>query len=126
MNVPVIGFLKMKSSPFLPPLGPGSVLWINATARQSLAPRGVSRWEVPCVQDIQCQLIAPTLLGVTGNIILSCVFVFLTILLMISIKICHTIAARNDKKKVGSTHISHMSLISLVKSEIICLEKELS
>ena len=116
----------MKSSSSLP-LGPGSVLWINSTARQSLAPRGVRRWEVPCVQDIQCQLIAPTLLGVTGNIILSCVFVFLTIILMISIKICHTIAARNDRKKVSLIHLSLLNItLSLGKSEIICLEKKFS
>ena len=114
----------MKSSSSFP-LGPGSILWINSTARPSLASRGVRRWEVPCVQDIQCQLIAPTLLGVTGNIILSCVFVILTILLMISVKICHTIAARNDRKKVCLTHFLLLNItLSLGKSEITCLEKE--
>ena len=106
VNLPVLGFLKMKSNTNFP-LGPDNVLWINSSAKQSLAPGGVRRWEVPCVQEISCQLIAHTTLGTTGNIVLSCVFVILTILIMISIKICHTIAARNDKKKVGlQTHIN--------------------
>ena len=87
------------------PLGPDNLLWINSSAKQSLAPGGVRRWEVPCVQEISCQLIPHTALGTTGNIVLSCVFVILTIILIFSIKICHTIAAKNDKKKVGlATH----------------------
>ena len=111
----------MKSSSSWP-LGPGSVLWINSTARQSLAPGGVRRWEVPCVQDISCQLIAPTMLGTTGNIVLSCVFVFLTILIMIGVKICHTIAAKNDRRKVRVTKIHH--LITCHISEITCFREK--
>ena len=89
------------------PLGPDNLLWINSSAKQSLAPGGVRRWEVPCVQEISCQLIPHTALGITGNIILSCVFIILTIILIFSIKICHTIAAKNDRKKVSlATHIN--------------------
>ena len=55
----------------------------------------------PCVKDVHCELVAPDSFSLTGNIVLSCVFVFLVILLVISLKVCHMVADRNDRKKVG-------------------------
>ena len=49
------------------------------------------------VQDITCILVSPNSLSHTVSFVLSSIFLVLVLLLMISLKICHWKAAKNDK-----------------------------
>ena len=49
------------------------------------------------VQDITCILVSPNSLSHTVSFVLSSIFLVFVLLLMISLKICHWKAAKNDK-----------------------------
>ena len=78
------------------------LLWINLTVLPSLniSPH---RWQYPCIKNVQCRLVSPSLLGNAGNIILSSVFVLLTVGLCCSLRACYWRAAQNDKLKVRNS-----------------------
>ena len=88
----------MRHSPAIP-LQDGTI-WINTTS--SLVNGAlVNRWQYPCIKNIECTLVSEDSISLLGSIILSSVFVFLTITLMISLKFCHWKAAKNDKLQVS-------------------------
>ena len=80
----------------------GGLLWVNLTVLPSLyiSPH---RWQYPCIKNVQCRLVSPSLLGNAGNIILSSVFVLLTVGLCCSLRACYWRAAQNDKLKVRNS-----------------------
>ena len=93
------GFLVLKSSLATPTNGK---LWINSTSNlQSLNGALLRKWHYPCVQNIDCSLTSADSVSLITSIILSCVFLVLTLLLIMSLRCCYLIAARNDKAKVG-------------------------
>ena len=76
-------------------------LWINSTSNQIINGALTRKWQYPCVQDIDCSLTSADSVSLTTSIILSCVFLVLTILLIMSLRCCYLKAARNDKAKVN-------------------------
>ena len=76
------------------------LLWINLTVKKSLNIKPY-RWQYPCIKNIQCSLVSPPLLLLSGNIILSSVCLILTILLCCSLKLCYWRADQNDKARVS-------------------------
>jgi len=90
------GYLVLKSS--LASSSDGT-LWINSTSNQIINGALTRKWQYPCVQDIDCSLTSADSVSLTTSIILSCVFLVLTILLIMSLRCCYLKAARNDKAK---------------------------
>ena len=78
------------------------LLWINLTVKPSLyiSPH---KWQYPCIKNVQCRLVSPSLLGNTGNIILSSVFILLTVCLCCSLRACYWRAGQNDKALVRNS-----------------------
>ena len=111
------GLLTMQHSPQTP-LPSDGLLWVNSSVRVGTA-ISVNRWHYPCiqvlqhqeslnhephfyikiyhVQDITCILVSPNSLSHTVSFVLSSIFLVLVLILMISLKICHWKAAKNDK-----------------------------
>ena len=91
----------------------GGTIWINVTS--SLVNGAlVNRWQYPCIKNIKCTLVSEDSVSILGSIILSSVFIFLTITLMICLKFCHWKAARNDKLQVSEVEKTSY-LIVIVK-----------
>ena len=77
------------------------LLWINLTVQPSLY-LSPHQWQYPCIKNVYCRLVSPSLLGNTGNIVLSSVFVLLTVSLCCSLRACYWRAGQNDKALVRS------------------------
>ena len=78
------------------------LLWINLTVQPSLY-LSPHQWQYPCIKNVYCRLVSPSLLGSTGNIILSVVFVLLTVGLCCSLRACYWRAGQNDKALVRTS-----------------------
>jgi len=91
----ITGLLTMQHSPQTP-LPSDGLLWVNSSVRVGTA-ISVNRWHYPCIQDITCILVSPNSLSHTVSFVLSSIFLVFVLLLMISLKICHWKAAKNDK-----------------------------
>ena len=78
------------------------LLWINLTVLPALY-ISPYKWQYPCIKNVHCRLASRSLLGDTGNIILSTVFILLTVVLCCSLRACYWRAAQNDKALVRNS-----------------------
>lgn len=101
----VLGNLKMHhNANFV--TQPEETLLINSTS-DLVNGAFVSRWQYPCVEDVECKIVSEDSVSLLGSIILSSVFIVLTILLMVCLKLCHWKASQNDKSQVKTNKLSN-------------------
>ena len=100
------------------PLSEDGIIWINSSAKTLNNGALITRWQYPCIQNIECKLTYPDSVTMTGQIVLSSLFVFLTILLMISLKVCHWKATQNDIVQVVTGNCLQSSSIFVLSPKV--------